>query len=245
MLLDVIKVKKDFPIFERLIEGHELVYLDSAATSQKPRQVVDAITDYYFNHNANVHRGVHTLGDESTVLYDLARKKVAEFIGARAHTEVIFTKNTTDSLNMIAWCWGLSNLKKGDVVLTLISEHNSSALPWQAVAQKTGAVLDYLYVDKGGEVSLSALQAKFSEHMGKVKVLAMAHASNVLGTIFPVKEFCLEARKYGILTVIDGAQAVPHLEVNVQSLGCDFYAFSGHKMLGPMGIGVLWGRPEL
>ena len=232
----------DFPILDRKINGKELVYLDTAATSQKPQQVIDAISDYYREHNANVHRGVHTLGDESTEIYENARKKVAGFIGAVSPSEIIFTKNATDSLNIIAYGWGLKNLKKGDVVLTTVAEHNSNLLPWMFVCESTGAKIEYLELTPTGTLDLKTVESRITN---RVKVVVISHASNVLGTIFPVKEISSIAGEMGAVTIIDGSQAVPHFKVNVQSIGCDFYAFSGHKMLGPMGIGVLWARKEL
>jgi cysteine desulfurase / selenocysteine lyase len=232
---------KDFPILNRKINGKKLVYLDSAATSQKPLQVVQVISDYYLKHNANVHRGIHTLGDESTKLYEDSRAKVAGFIKAASPPEVIFTKNTTDSLNMVALGWGAEHLKKGDIILSGISEHSSSILPWQKVSEIKGAVIEYMEPNEEGLLLVNTVKERLSD---KVKVIVIAHASNVLGTIFPVKEICKLAKEKGILVVVDGAQAAPHLPVNVQSLGCDFYAFSAHKMLGPMGLGVLWGRHE-
>jgi cysteine desulfurase / selenocysteine lyase len=243
----VLKLRKklimnDFPILNRKISGKRLVYLDNAATSQKPTQVINAISDYYSNHNANVHRGIHTLGDESTELYEKGRSKVAEFIGARSPEEVIFTKNTTDGLNMVAFGWGMQNINEGDVILSVISEHHSSILPWQTVAESRGAEIAYLETDEEGLLPLSNVKDKLDE---RVKVIVIAHASNVLGTILPVKEICDIAKDRGIKVIVDGAQAVPHLPVNMQSLGCDFYAFSSHKMLGPMGLGVLWGKKEL
>ena len=234
--------KSDFPILERKINGLPLVYLDNAATSQKPQVVLDAIVDYYKNHNANVHRGVHTLADEATDLYESARKKVADFIGAKTPKEIIFTKNSSESLNMIAWSWGLQNLTKDDEVLILESEHNSSMLPWRAVAEKVGAKIVYLDLNEQGGLDLAEVKAKVTT---KTKAMVIAHASNVLGTIFPIKEIAELTKSFGVLLVVDGAQAVPHMKVNVSSLGCDFYAFSGHKMVGPMGIGVLWGRSAL
>ena len=239
MKTDIIK---DFPILNRKINGKKLVYLDSAATSQKPLQVVEAISDYYLKHNANVHRGIHTLGDESTKIYEDSRVKVADFINASSSQEIIFTKNTTDSLNMVALGWGATHLKKGDIILSGISEHHSSILPWRRVSEITGAGVEYMEPDKEGLLSVNAVKERLND---KVKVIVIAHASNVLGTIFPVKEICKLAKEKGILVVVDGAQAAPHLPVNVQSLGCDFYSFSAHKMLGPMGLGVLWGRYEL
>lgn len=236
-------MKEDFPILNRIINGSRLVYLDNAATTQKPVQVVNAISDFYLNHNANVHRGIHTLSEEATQMYEDARKKVAEFIGAIHPEEVIFTKGTTESLNRVAIGWVLANLKKDDVILVTDFEHHSNLIPWQEEARVVGAKVEILDTDANGEISLNQLEEKLSR--GKVKFISTAHASNVLGTILPVKEICKIAHKYEILVCVDGAQAVPQMKVNVQSLHCDFYAFSAHKMLGPTGIGVLWAKKEL
>jgi cysteine desulfurase/selenocysteine lyase len=240
--MDPKKLKKDFPIFARKMNGNELVYLDNAATSQKPKQVIDAIVDYYENHNANVHRGIHTLSEEATQMYEDARKKIARFIGAKYPEEITFTKGTTESLNRINYEWGVENLKKGDVILVTEAEHHSNLIPWQVLAQITGAKLDFIEVDESGEISLEDFEGKLNNN---VKLVAVFHASNVLGTILPVKRICEMVKKAGALVSFDGAQAVPHMKVDVQSIGCDFYSFSGHKMLGPMGTGVLWVRREL
>lgn len=238
-MLDTEKIKQDFPIFQRQINGVPLVYLDNAATSQKPKSVIDGISEYYSNHNANIHRGVHTLGDESTELYESVREKVAGFIGARKAKEIIFTKNSTEALNLVANSWGLTHLKPKDVVLVCAAEHNSDLIPWLEVCKKTGATLEFFSITNTGEMDWHDFKKQMEK---KVKIVAVSHASNVLGTIFPIKEICDLAKGKNAVVVVDGSQAIPHLEVNVQSLGCDFYAFSAHKMLGPMGVGVLWGR---
>ncbi len=237
------KIKEDFPIFERIINGKPLVYLDNGATTQKPKQVIDSMVEYYSKHNANINRGVHTLGDESTELYESSRAKVAEFIGAHRPSEIVVTKNTTEALNMVAGCWGLKNLKKDEVILITSHEHNSSILPWNEVARSTGAKMETFDIYEDVEKTLRFLKERVSK--GDVRVLVMSHASNVLGDIFPVKEITAAVKEHGVVVVIDGSQSVPHMLVNVQSLGCDFYAFSAHKMLGPMGVGILWGRQEL
>jgi len=242
MAINVKEIKKDFPILAREFNGKRLVYLDNAATSQKPRAVIDAISDYYSNHNANIHRGIYSLSEEATLMYENARKKVANFLGARRPEEIIFTKGTTESLNRVAISWGLQNLKKGDVVLLTNAEHHSNLVPWQEEAKVVGAKIDFVKVDKNGEISLDEVKKKLNK---KVKLVSICHASNVLGTIFPVKGICKLAKEVGAIVVVDGAQAIPHMKVNVSDLGCDFYAFSAHKMLGPTGIGVLWGRKEL
>ena len=243
-LLNAEELKKDFPILKRKIYDHEIVYLDNAASSQKPQVVIDAIADYYSNHNANVHRGLHTLSEEATELYENARKTVADFIGA-VPQEVIFTKGATESLNRVAINWALHNLGKDDIILTTDFEHHSNLIPWQEKARIVGAKLEFVEADEKGEVSAKQFKDKFEEFGTRIKLAAVTHASNVLGTILPVKEICKIAKEYGAKVSVDGAQAIPHLNVNVQSLGCDFYSFSGHKMLGPMGIGVLWIKRDL
>jgi cysteine desulfurase/selenocysteine lyase len=252
--MDIVTARKDFPIFNRRINGKPLVYLDSAATSQKPQVVIDAVVNYYQNHNANVHRGVHTLGDESTRLYESARKTVADFIGAAAPEELIFVRNTTEAINLVAYSWGRQNVKAGDEILISEMEHHSNLVPWQMLAETQKAALYYIKVDKNGRLDLQDFRRKLSP---RTKIVAVAQVSNFLGTINPVKEI---ARIINIkrsdpaaagsdlkapLLLVDGAQAVPHMPVNVRDLGCDFYAFSGHKMYGPMGIGCLWGKRKL
>ncbi len=240
-------IKSDCPILKREAKNHPLVYLDNAATSQKPRQVIEAIADYYANHNANVHRGLHTLSEEATEMYEDARRVVAGFIGATDLSEVIFTTGTTESLNRVAFTWALFNLQEGDSILLTDIEHHSNLIPWQIVAKQTGAKLEYIEIgsDDTGNIILEKFKDKLSSLSGKVKLVCFSQASNVLGTILPVKEISKAAHAVGALVCIDGAQAVPHIPVNVQSLDCDFYAFSGHKMLGPTGIGVLWARKNL
>ena len=236
------KIRKDFPILNKKINGKDLVYLDNAATSQKPRVVIDAISDYYSSHNSNVHRGVHTLSERATDMYEDARRTVAEFIGATTPDEVIFTKGVTESINMVAFGWASKNLSKGDVILMVESDHHSNLVPWQVMAKQTGVILKVLKTNEIGDAPLNAFKKELTD---KVKMVVLSHTSNVLGTIFPIKEICGLAKKVGAVVSVDGAQAIPHLKVNVQSLGCDFYSFSGHKMLAPMGTGVLWGRKEL
>jgi cysteine desulfurase/selenocysteine lyase len=235
-------VKKDFPILARHINGHPLSYLDSGATSQKPKQVLDAERDYYEHHNANVHRGAHTLGDESTSLYESAREKVARFIGAAHKEEIVFVRNTTEAINLVACAWGLSNLKQGDVILSTLMEHHANLVPWQEVARGMGVRLELVGLTEDGRIDMADYRAKLKL---KPKMVAFTHVSNTLGTVNPVVEMTKLAHKAQALVLIDGAQAVPHMRVSVQEIGCDFYAFSGHKMLGPMGIGVLWGRKSL
>ncbi len=242
-MFDPNNIKKDFPILERKINGKDLVYLDNAATSQKPLAVINAVYDYYKSHNANVHRGIHTLSEEASDLYEKARKTVSEFVGAVRPKELVFTSGTTQSLNMIAFGWGLKNLKKGDVILVSDVEHHSNLVPWQVVAERTGAKLElFSLLDDEKGVQMASLMDKIGS---RVKMISLPHSSNVTGAITPVKEVVKEAKKVGALVCVDGAQAVPHFGVNVESLGCDFYVFSAHKMLGPTGIGALWAKQEI
>ncbi len=242
MSFDVNKIRQDFPILNRKIDGKPLIYLDNAATSQKPQAVIDAIVAYYQTHNANIHRGIHTLSEEATQLYENTRKKTADFLGARKPEETIFTSGATAALNLVAFGWAVNYLEEGDIILTALSEHHSNLIPWQNVAERTGAKLAFFALTENGELTEEELKTKITEH---VKLIVIAHISNVLGTIFPVKRICELAHAVGAKVVVDGAQAAPHMRVNVQSLGCDFYAFSAHKMLGPTGVGVLWGKMEL
>ena len=233
---------KDFPILERPVNGKRLVYLDNASTSQRPLPVIDAMADYSENYNANPHRGLYTLAVESTDRYEHARSVVREFIGAEKDDEIIFTRNTSESLNLLAYSYGLHFLKEGDEILLPISEHHSNLVPWQMVAENTGAKLVYLYTNPAGRLTDEEIAAKLSP---KTKLVALAQVSNVLGTVFPVKKIIEAAHEVGAVVVLDCAQSVPHYPVNVQELGADFAAFSAHKMLGPMGIGILYGREEL
>lgn len=240
--LDVAKIRADFPILQRRVHDKPLVFLDSAASSQKPLAVIEAMDNYYRTSHANVHRGVHTLSEEATALYEGARKKIAKFINARSSREIIYTRNATESINLVAFTWGKANLKAGDEILLTESEHHSNIVPWQMIAQETGAKVHYLPVDMRGYLDTSALDTMLTP---KTKIVGIASMSNVLGTIMPIEEVTRRAHEAGALVLIDGAQGVPHLPTDVQALGCDFLAFSGHKMCGPTGIGVLWGRREL
>jgi cysteine desulfurase/selenocysteine lyase len=239
--LDVARVRRDFPILARRIFEHRLVYLDSAASSQKPRQVLDALSDYYTRHHANVHRGVHTLSTEATELYEAARAKVARFIGAASPRECVFVRGTTEAINLVSQAWARPRLSPGDEVLVSEMEHHSNLVPWQIVCRQTGAKLVVAPFDDAGDLAVDEFRARLS---ARTRVVALTHVSNVLGTVNPVVELAQLARARGALVVLDGAQAVPHMPVDVRELGCDFYAFSGHKMYGPTGIGVLWGRAE-
>jgi cysteine desulfurase/selenocysteine lyase len=235
-------LREDFPILRREIAGRPIVYLDSAATSQKPHQVIEAMDEYYREHNANVHRGVYTLAQESSDLFEGARERIARFCGGDYPT-TIFTRNTTEAINLVAYSWGRANVGRGDVVLLTIMEHHSNIVPWQLMAEEVGAELRYLDVDEHGELSLDQLDDELRS--GRVKLAAFAHVSNVLGTINPVAEMVARARAAGATTLIDGSQGVPQLPVDVGALGADFYAWTGHKALGPTGIGVLHGAREL
>ncbi len=235
-------VKSDFPIFTRRFGGHELVYLDSAATSQKPEAVIEALADHLRLHNANIHRGVYPLAQEADAAYDAARRRVAAFTGAEPKT-TIFTKNVTEAINLVAYSWGRANVHRGDAVLITQMEHHANLVPWQILCREREATLRYLEVDERGELSLQALRAELAR--GDVALVAFAHVSNVLGTINPVAEMVAQARAAGAVSLIDGAQAVPQMPVDVEAIGADFYAWTGHKALGPTGIGVLHGRREL
>ncbi|MBI2549716.1 cysteine desulfurase [Candidatus Woesearchaeota archaeon] len=235
------KIREDFPILKRKVYGKPLVYLDNAATTQKPVQVIQAMNDYYENYNSNVHRAVHRLSQEATTAYDEAHEKVAKFIAAAGMEEVIFTKNTTESLNLAANSLS-QQLKKGDEIVLTQMEHHSNIVPWQQAAKRTGAKLRFLEIDGNGELNLQQLQQTIGK---KTKIVAFTHVSNVLGTVNNAKEIIAAAKEARAVTVLDAAQSVPHMPVDVKKLDCDFMAFSGHKMLGPTGIGVLYGKQEL
>jgi cysteine desulfurase/selenocysteine lyase len=235
-------VKGDFPIFARRFGGRELIYLDSGATAQKPQIVIDAQAEHLHSHNANVHRGVYALAQEADAAYDEARHRVAAFVGGDPRT-TIFTKNVTEAINLVAYSWGRANVGPGDAVLITQMEHHANLVPWQVLCRERGAELRYLEVDERGELSLDQLDAELAR--GDVKLVAFAHVSNVLGTINPVAEIAARARAAGALSLVDGAQAVPQMPVDVGALGADFYAWTGHKAVGPTGIGVLHGRTEL
>jgi cysteine desulfurase / selenocysteine lyase len=228
----------DFPILDRIVNGHRLVYLDSAASSQKPRTVIEAMSRYYETSHANVHRSIHTLGEEATSLYEAARDRVQRFIGAGSREEVVFTRGTTDGINLVADALGRT-LRSGDEILITELEHHSNIIPWQMAARDRGVVVRAIPVAPDGQLNLDAFERMLGP---RTRVVAFAHVSNVLGTITPVAQMCARAREAGAVTVLDGAQAAPHLSLDMSVLGCDFYVFSGHKMLGPTGIGVLWGR---
>ncbi|RIV28780.1 cysteine desulfurase [Alicyclobacillaceae bacterium I2511] len=240
--MNVETLRKDFPILQQTINGHPLVYLDSAATSQKPIQVLEVLERYYREDNANVHRGVHTLGSRATEAYELAREKVARFIHAPSPEQVIFTRGTTESLNMIAYGYARPRFKPGDEIVLTPSEHHSNLIPWQQVAKVTGATLKYIPLQPDGSIRLEDAEQLITS---ATKLVAVAQVSNVMATIHPIKELARLAHRVGAVLVVDGAQSVPHMPTDVQDLDCDFLAFSGHKMCGPTGIGVLYGKASL
>lgn len=237
-------LRKDFPILQRIVRDNKtLVYLDNASTTQKPNQVIDAITDYYRNHNANIHRAVYALAEEATELYESTRDKIANFIHIPNREEIIFVRGTTEAINLVAYAWGRNHIQKDDIIVTTEYEHHSNIVPWQLLTQEKGAKLVYIGMDDNGELILDDLDKYLAT--GKVKLVTFSLMSNVLGTITDAEKIISKCKKHGVLTLVDGAQAVPHMPVNVEKLGCDFFAFSGHKMLGPTGIGVLWVRKSV
>ena len=221
----------------------EFVYLDSASTTQKPSAVIDAISDYYMNYNSNIHRAVYQVAEESTRAYEQTRQKVAKFINAKSVEEIIFTRNTTESINLLSYSWGRNNIHEGDEILITELEHHSNIVPWQILAEQTGAKLDYIGIDDFGYLKLDDFFEKIEG--GKVKLVSISHMSNVLGTIVPIKTIIRTSHKYGVPIIVDGAQSVPHMPVDVQELDCDFLVFSAHKMLGPTGVGVLYGKQQI
>lgn len=239
---DVAKVRADFPILNQQVNGHPLVYLDNAATTQKPQAVIDALVHYYTHDNSNVHRGAHTLSDRATAKFEAARKKVADFINANHAQQIIWTRGTTESINLVAASWGATNLQAGDKILVSALEHHSDIVPWQMIAEKTGASVIPIPVDETGTIDLTAYSALLDE---RVKMVAVNQVSNALGTINPVSDIISQAHAVGAKVLIDGAQAIAHWPIDVQAMDCDFYVFSGHKLFGPTGIGVLYGRREL
>lgn len=241
--IDWKKFREDFPILREQINGHPLIYFDNGATAQKPRAVLTAIQNFYEHDNANVHRGIHELSNRATAAYEGARERLARFINARAAQEIIFTRGTTEGINLVAETWALNNLKRGDVILLSELEHHSNLVPWQMVAQRTGARLEYIPVTGDeGLLDLSRLDEQLARG---VKLLALTHISNSMAVVNPVADICARARQHGVVTVIDAAQSAGHLPLDVQAIGCDFLAFSSHKICGPTGIGVLYGRREI
>jgi cysteine desulfurase / selenocysteine lyase len=239
---DPIALRREFPTLDQEVNGRPLVYLDSAATSQKPRAVLAAVDAYYARDNANVHRGIHELSRRATIAYEEARNKVAHWINAAEPAEIVWTRGTTEAINLVAMAWGLDNVEAGDEIVLSVLEHHSNLIPWQILASRTGARLRYIELDEQGRLRLDELP----ELLGpRTKVVAVSHVSNALGTINPIRDIAAAAHDVGAIVVVDGAQGAVHMDVDVQAIGADFYAFSGHKMCAPTGIGVLWGRREL
>ena len=240
--LDPVAIRADFPILDQEINGHKLVYLDSASSSQKPSAVIDALADYYREYNANVHRGIYTIGEKATAEYERARARVAHFINAPDSHEIVFTRNATEAINLVSYSWGRRNIGRGDAIVLTEMEHHANLVPWQLLVQEKDGDLEFIPITDDGLLRLDVFEVLLRL---KPKLVAFTHVSNTLGTINPVAEMVEAAHAAGALVLIDGAQAVPHVPVDVQALGADFYAFSGHKMLGPMGSGALWARREL
>jgi len=242
MSYNVEDIRQDFPILQREVYGRPLIYLDNAATTQKPRSVVEAISNEYYSTNANVHRGVHFLSQKATDLHEAARERVRQFINARSTAEVLFTRGTTESLNLVASSFGEAFLKEGDEVIVSVMEHHSDIVPWQLLRERKGIVIRVIPMDDSGRLDLEAYERLFSE---RTRLVCVAHVSNVLGTVNPVKQMAATAHAHGAYMLVDGAQSIPHFKVDVQDLDCDFLTFSGHKIYGPTGIGVLYGRESL
>ena len=239
---DPVTMRREFPTLEQSINGRPLVYLDNAATSQKPRVVLDALQAYYKNDNSNVHRGIHELSRRATVAYEESRAKVAGWVGAAEPSEIVWTRGTTEAINLVSTAWGLDNVGEGDEILISVLEHHSNIIPWQLLARRTGAVIKYIELDEQGRWILDELPQLLTD---RTKIVAISHVSNALGTVNPVKRVAAAAHEVGALVLVDGAQGAVHMKVDVQDLGVDCYAFSGHKMCGPTGIGVLWARRDL
>lgn len=242
LTLDVAKLRRDFPILDREVHGKPLVYLDNAATSQTPRQVIEVFDDYYGRYNANIHRGLHTLADEATAAFEGTRETVRAFVNAADHREIVFTRGTTEAINLVANAWGRANLTAGDEVLISRLEHHSNIVPWQLLAGELGFTIKVIPVDERGVLDLAAYRDLFTE---RTKLVAVNHVSNAFGTVNPVAEMARVAHEHGARILIDGAQAAPHQAIDVQAIDADFYAFSGHKVYGPTGVGVLYGKAEL
>ena len=239
-MLDVKNIKNDFPIFKS--KEKNFIYLDSASTSQKPQSVIDSVSSYYDSYSANIHRALYEIGEKATDKYESVREKVKQFMNVPDSHSIIFSSGTTESINLIAYAWGTKNLNKDDHILITEMEHHSNLIPWQLLSSRSNASLDYILLNNDGTLELESLEKKI---LSKTKIISVSHQSNVFGTINPINKIIDEAKKVGAITVIDGAQAVPHMKVDIENLGCDFYAFSGHKMLGPTGVGVLIGRKTI
>lgn len=244
-LLDVYKIKQDFPILKRKLKnGKKLIYLDNAATTQKPKQVIDAICKYYSEYNSNIHRAVYQIAEEATEEYEKTRANIQRFINARYPEEIIFTRNTTESINLIAYTWGKKNIRKGNKIILTEYEHHSNIVPWQMLSNEKGAKINYTDTDENGYLNLESF-SKFLNDEKETKLVSLSHMSNVLGTVYPAKEIIKMAHEKKVPVVLDGAQSVPHLHTDVQDLDCDFLAFSAHKMLGPTGVGILYVKKEI
>jgi cysteine desulfurase/selenocysteine lyase len=242
--LDVFRIREDFPILKRKINGNKtLVYLDNAATTQKPIIVINAILDYYMNYNSNIHRAVHQMAEEATLAFESTRQKVAKFINARLTDEIIFTRNATEAINLVSYSWGRPNVNKNDMIVITEMEHHSNIVPWQILAEEKGAIVEYVGVDNEGYLDMTAYEEIIQSN--KVKLVSISHMSNVLGTIVPIERVIAKAHNKGIPVLVDGAQSVPHMPVDVQRMNCDFLVFSAHKMLGPTGVGVLYVKKEI
>ena len=239
-MLDVKNIKNDFPIFKS--KEKNFIYLDSASTSQKPQSVIDSVSSYYDSYSANIHRALYEIGEKATDKYESVREKVKQFMNVPDSHSIIFSSGTTESINLIAYAWGTKNLNNDDHILITEMEHHSNLIPWQLLSSRSNASLDYILLNNDGTLELESLEKKI---LSKTKIISVSHQSNVFGTINPINKIIDEAKKVGAITVIDGAQAVPHMKVDIENLGCDFYAFSGHKMLGPTGVGVLIGRKTI
>ena len=242
--INISKIRQDFPILKRKVNGNKtLVYLDNAATTQKPLSVINAIYDYYMNYNSNIHRAVHQLAEEATFEYEKTREKVAKFINAHSADEIIFTRNATEAINLVSYSWGRTNVNKDDRIVITELEHHSNIVPWQILTQEKGAKLDYIGIDNNGYLNMEDCNRYLQSD--KVKLLSISHMSNVLGTIVPINEIIEMAHQKGIVVLVDGAQSVPHMPIDVQNMDCDFMVFSAHKMLGPTGVGVLYAKKEI
>ena len=239
-MLDVKNIKNDFPIFKS--KEKNFIYLDSASTSQKPQSVIDSVSSYYDSYSANIHRALYEIGEKATDKYESVREKIRQFMNVPDSHSIIFSSGTTESINLIAYAWGTKNLNNDDHILITEMEHHSNLIPWQLLSSRSNASLDYILLNNDGTLELESLEKKI---LSKTKIISVSHQSNVFGTINPINKIIDEAKKVGAITVIDGAQAVPHMKVDIENLGCDFYAFSGHKMLGPTGVGVLIGRKTI
>lgn len=239
--INVPRIREDFPILKRRVNGKPLIYFDNAATSQKPIQVIETLDKYYREYNANIHRGIHKLAEEATIAHEEAREKIAKFINANRTEEIVFVRNATEAINLVAYAWGRANIKQGDKIVLTIMEHHSNIVPWQQLANEKGAKLEFIKIDEEGHLRQDEIHELIDE---RTKIVCITHASNVLGTINSIKEITRAAHRFGALVLVDAAQSVPHMRVDARDLDCDFMAFSGHKMMGPTGIGVLYGKSK-